>query len=320
MPLALAMSNLPSAGHDADLGAAARSLDIGSRYIGSLAERAAEAKAARAIDDDFSRTLAAFGGVAARARIHALHPARPGDEGAATGFALAVLGHLAALSSRARGGTRQLRPILWVQDRGARQEAGLPYGLGFASLGLELKQFIIVSTKTALDALAAAEIGLEIGGLDGVLAELPRNLPADMLALGKRLALRAERSAVPCLLLHATAAAVPAPVATRWQIASRGSVPDEAWGASLPAVDLALCKNRFGPIGQWPALLKPARLSVNSVFGHPESSGASDVSVAGFIPQFTTQLVPGFSAPLSEPLAAVPADRSRAPPARAFAA
>ena len=296
MPLPLAIVELPGA----------------ARANGSLTECVAAAHPDHACDHDFSRTVAAFGGAVGRSRLHALHPARPGDEGAMTGFALAVLGHLAALTPRPGTplGVRPRRPILWVQDRGTRQEAGLPYGLGFHGLGLDLSQFVIVSTRTALDALAAAEIGLEIGGLDGVLAELPRRLPADMLALGKRLALRAERSGVPCLLLHASAAAVPAPVATRWQIAGRTAVVDEVWGAPIPTVDLGLLKNRFGPIGRWPALLRPAPwpalLKTASVGAHHDHSGASNVRVP--------------VAPLSQPLAAVPADRSRAPSARAVAA
>ena len=242
------------------------------------------------LDRTFSRTLLAIGGLQARSRIHALHPAKPGDEGAANGFAFTLLAHLAALAGKAQRTPRHPRPILWVQDRRARLEAGLPYAHGLSAFGLEAAQLVIISTKTALDALAATEIGLETGGLDGVLAELPPTLPADMLALGKRLALRAERSATPCLLLHASAAPVPAPVATRWQIASRPAVPDDrTWGPPIPAVDLALVKNRFGVTGRWSALLR----SPSSV------TGVTNVSV------------PDFSPPLPQSVDAVSADRSR---------
>jgi hypothetical protein len=136
------------------------------------------------IDRDYSRTLLAIGGLQARSRIHAVHPARPGDEAAANGFAFTLLAHLAALAAKAQRTPRQPRPILWVQDRRARLEAGMPYAHGISAFGLEATQLVIVSTKTALDALAATEIGLETGGLDGVLAELPPQLPADMQTLG----------------------------------------------------------------------------------------------------------------------------------------
>ena len=255
------------------------------------------------LDRDFSRTFAAIGAGAARARIHALHPARPGDEGAATGFAFALLAHLAANRALTTKGVR--RPILWVQDRFTRYESGRPYGLGLDRFGLDPSQFVIVSTKTALDALAAAEIGLEIGGLDGVIAELPPTLPADMLALGKRLALRSERSVTPCLLLHASAPAVPAPVATRWQIASAPAVSGMLWDEPLPVVDLSLIKNRFGPTGRWSLLLARPPLSPSLALGVFD---VSDVRAANLPP------------PAARCVDAVPADRSRAAPAQPCAA
>jgi hypothetical protein len=155
--------------------------------------------------------LAAIGGGKARYRLHAVHPAGPGEEGAASGFALALL---LALSPPGA-------PLLWVQDRQGAGEAGEPYGPGLARLGLDPARLLLVATSNAMDALAAAEMGLESAGLAGVLVELPRRLPAGMLRLSKRLSLRAEAQGVPCLLLHATAEAVEAPVATRWQVGSR---------------------------------------------------------------------------------------------------
>jgi hypothetical protein len=243
------------------------------------------------LDADWSRTLAALGGDAARKRLHALHPARPGDEGAVTGFAFALLGGWARSRregpSSSQGGS-PLRPILWVQDRTARAEAGRPYGLGFAAFGIDPAQLVLVSTKGALNALAAVEMGLEIGALDGVLVELPPSLPADMLALGKRLALRAERSMTPCLLLHASQRAVSMPVATRWEIAGLPAVPGKAWEAPVPVAALNLVKNRFGPTGRWSVPLGlPAAMSVSSQ-SVPSlglfSLGASDVCVPRLAP------------------------------------
>lgn len=252
------------------------------------------------IDRDYSRTLLAIGGLQARARIHALHPARPGDEAAANGFAFTLLAHLAALAAKAQRTPRQPRPILWVQDRRARLEAGVPYAHGIGAFGLQATQLVIVSTKTALDALAATEIGLETGGLDGVLTELPPNLPADMLALGKRLALRSERSGTPCLLLHASAEPVSAPVATRWLIASQPN-PSERdserhWGPRIPVVDVVLVKNRFGPTGHWSALLRAPSFNASS------TSGVQDVCVSNL------------SSALPRSVDAVSADRSHQAP------
>jgi protein ImuA len=248
-------------------------------------------------DTDFSRTIAALGGAAALSRLHALHPARPGDEGAVAGFACTVLG---VLGRAAVGGNVAIRtgarPILWVQERSAAFEAGRPYGPGLEAFGLHPSQLVLVMAKGALEALAAVEIGLEIGGLAGVLAELPSHLPADMLALGKRLALRAERSATPCLLLHASAHFIPAPVATRWQIASLPAVPDRPWGVPVARADLALVKNRFGATGRWSVPLAAPSPSLGVAFDGQSAR---------------------LSTPFSEPLAAPVADRS---PAQAFRA
>ena len=268
----------------------------------STAVRETVTPASTDLDHDFRRTLAAIGGLAARSRIHALHPARHGDEGAATGFALTLLAQLADQAGLRQGVPRHPLPILWVQDRRARLEAGLPYALGLSRLGIAPSQIVLITTKTAFDALAATEIGLEAGGLDGVIAELPANLPADMLALGKRLALRAEKSATPCLLLHASPTPVPAPVATRWQIASRAAISQQAWAPSLAAVDLTLVKNRFGPTGRWSASLQPAS----------HAYGVSDVRV----PRLTQDV----SSPFSEPVDAAAAHRPGAPPSRSNAA
>lgn len=250
-------------------------------------------------DGDFSRIASLLGGAAARARLHALHPARPGDEGAATGFAFALLDRVLDPQYRGASGRLSPRPVLWVQDRSARLESGHPYGPGFGAFGLDAGQLVIVLAKGALEALAAAEIGLEIGGLAGVLVELPPQVPADMLTLGKRLVLRSERSRTPCLLLHASARFVSAPVATRWQIASLPAVSEQPWGAPVARAEATLVKNRFGPEGRWSVpLAHPS--SVPGV-----SPGVSDVSASGF------------PASLPQSLDAQPADRQGAAVRRA---
>lgn len=182
----------------------------------------------------------------ARMHLHALHPAAPGQETAATGFALALI---ATLMRRARA------PVLWVQDARAATEVGVPYGLGFSAFGLAPEQIIVAAVAGADAVLAAAEMGLDEAGLAGVIAELPPRLPADMLKRGKRLSLRCERRQVPCFLLHATAAPVEAPVATRWRVASRRlpatATPRDAAPDFTTAFDATLDKNRFGALGSW---------------------------------------------------------------------
>jgi protein ImuA len=190
--------------------------------------------------------LAAVGGVAARKRLHAVHPDRPGQEAAAVAFGLTFALASAAV---ARG---PAAPLLWVMERGAEREAGRPYAPGLQALGIDPSDVLVVRVRGALEALAAGELGLEETGLAGIVVELPARLPADMLKLGKRLALRAEARAVPCLLIHANAVPVEAPVATRWLVASRSvaAQPDQPPDFDT-AFDLTLTKNRSGPLGRF---------------------------------------------------------------------
>lgn len=205
--------------------------------------------------------LSAIGGAAARRRLHAIHPARPGQEAAASGFALALTSVLAA-SPRAPSASpnTDAGPVLWVVDTTAARESGLPYGDGFAALGLAPERLLVVLVAGAHAALAAAEMGLEDEGLAGVLIDLPRRLPADMLRAGKRLSLRAEARGTPCFLLHADATPVEMPAATRWMVASRPLIE----GRTLPdpdmttGFDVALVKNRFGGLGRWRLGWEPA--------------------------------------------------------------
>src|SRR5262245_28473569 len=81
---------------------------------------------------DIERCLGRSGLV--RGRLHAIHPAAAGDEPAATGFALALL----------KSACNGAGPILWVQGRWPAVEAGRPYGIGLAQLGLDSAGMIVV--------------------------------------------------------------------------------------------------------------------------------------------------------------------------------
>ena len=268
--------------------------------------------------------LATIGGVAARKRLHALHPATPGQEAATAGFALA----LALSLERSRDA-----PVLWVQDGQAAAEAGRPYGHGLASLGLDPARLVVVAVKGAMNALAAAEMGLEEVGLAGVLVDLPTRLPADMLRLGKRLSLRAEARETPCFLLHASPEPVDAPVATRWHVSSRapaggggaqgavrGAQEDWAQEDRTPpysraprtayrvpdfttAFDLTLTKNRFGALGRWRVDWRAPLVALPVAFeSHVHASASRDIR------RFA------FATALPEPLAAAAGDRPAAAP------
>lgn len=191
--------------------------------------------------------VAAAGGAAAlRRRLHAIHPAAIGQEAAATTFTLALL----AIAAPPRPA-----PVLWVQERQTIAEAGRPHGPGFLPFTITPEMLVMVQTKGPLEALTAAEMGLEESGLAGVIVELPARLPSDMLKLTKRLSLRAEARAVPCFMLHATPTPTDTSAATRWMAAARPPQRVSIGGISIPdwalTLDLVLARNRFGPLGRW---------------------------------------------------------------------
>jgi protein ImuA len=258
-----------------------------------------ESDLARAPDRD---PVATALGPAAHRRLHAIHPAAPGQEAAATAFALALILSLDAKPERAKPD----RPLLWVQAEAARAECGSPYGPGLAALGLDPARLVVLRAKTAMAVLAAAEMGLEEAG--------PSLLPADMLKLGKRLSLRAEQTRTPCCLIHATAAAVEMPVASRWLTASRPLSPtatplDLTAPDFTTAFEVRLSKNRFGPLGRWSLAWRPS--APDTTVSASEPSHAARVAA---VPRFAFTTLPACNEPpLSEPMAAAPVDR----PARA---
>ncbi len=132
-------------------------------------------------------------------------------DGAATGFVLAQLGP---------GG----KPVLWVQDRMSRREAGRPCLAGMRP-GVDVLRVDVPSTR---DALWAAEQGLDCPSLGGVIAEIWGDPSVMNFTATKRLALGAEARGVP--------SSGPAPSRATWCIpicaAGRGR---SRWTTRAPA-------------------------------------------------------------------------------------
>lgn len=169
----------------------------------------------------------ALGGGLKRGAFHALRPAKPGEEPAATGFALACALRLAGE-----------RPLLWVRQAMAEREYGLPYGPGLAGFGLDPARLVCVEAADARAVLKAAEEALHCKALGAVLIE-PWGAPkaVDLVAL-RRLVLAAEGSGVSALFLRSGGAHLPDPGATRWAVASHPS--HSAFGPGLPAFRVTL--------------------------------------------------------------------------------
>src|SRR5690348_2820705 len=173
--------------------------------------------------------------------FHEVAPAGPVHFGAAAGFAL-------ALASRAQAGHRG--DVVWVETRFAAAEAGRPYGLGLAALGLPMERFVLVRAPRPRDVLWALEEALTCRGTAAVIATLTQDGAADLTAT-RRLALAARAHGGLGFLLRPRSSQQPSAAETRWMIAAAHSRPDVYGGLGRTAFTISLVKNRHGPVGRW---------------------------------------------------------------------
>ena len=183
-----------------------------------------------------------LGGGLKRGAIHEVMPAATRDLTAATGFALGLIARMA-----------EGRDWLWIGEDKARLEAGQAYGPGLKQFGLDPARLILVAPRTAEDGLKASEDALRCAALGAVLFE-PWGDPKrfDLVAL-RRLALAAEESDVPLLLLRSGGRGSIGATHTRWHISTAPSGAETAPGHPRFAVALLLNRQTGagGPGGSW---------------------------------------------------------------------
>lgn len=141
-------------------------------------------------------------------------------------------------------------PVLWVQDRLSRQQAGQPYLPGLAG-----RPLVRVDVNRPVDVLWALEEGLRCTSLAAVIGELwgdPRTL--DFTAT-KRLAMRAEHYKVPCWLIRRAASPDLSAARNRWRVASLPSQahPDDTRAPGDPRWQVELFRSRQQQPGTWVA-------------------------------------------------------------------
>ena len=188
-------------------------------------------------------------------------------DGAATGLVLAQLGP---------GG----KPVLWVQDRMSRREAGRPCLAGMRP-GVDVLK---VDAPNARGALWTAEQGLGCPSLGGVIAEIWGDPPAVGFTATKRLALRSEARGVPCWLLRRFAQPNLSAARERWRV---GPLPSDRHAFDLRAPGLPrwrveLFRSRLRPLGFWTARYDPVRrhLVLDSDRSIEETGAAPDFARA----------------------------------------
>lgn len=190
-----------------------------------------------------------------------------GAEAAAIGFVLARLGSGAA-------------PLLWIQDHLAQRETGHPF---LAGLGLQ-RPLMVMQLSRPTDVMIAVEEGLRCRALAAVIAEVRGNPAAINFTAMKRLALRAEASAVPCWLIRQAATVDLSAARDRWRIATLPSTcnPDDPQAPGDPRWRVELFRSRDKRPGEWVARHdRGAADRVDLVATVPDGTLAKDARAVG---------------------------------------
>ncbi len=165
-------------------------------------------------------------------------------DAAATGFALAHV-------DPAKG------PVLWIQDRLSRREAGRPYlpGLG------PVQDILYLEVSKPVDVLWAMEQGLSCRALAAVIGEVWGQAPAVDFTATKRLALRSEAQAVPAWLIRRAAKPDLSAARERWHVSSLPSAldPDDPRAPGAPLWQADLFRARWRAPARWVARYDRAR-------------------------------------------------------------
>lgn len=167
--------------------------------------------------------------------LHDVHAETAADAVAANAFAL-------GLASRA---TRD-RPLVWVFQNLASQEAGGLHGSGLHEWGLRPETVLIVRVRDAAALLAAGEEALKSGAVGAVLMSGWGEAKVMTLTASRRLALAARRGGSTAFVVRAAAPTTPSAAETRWSVRAALSTGLEANAPGRPAFVAALTRSRQG--------------------------------------------------------------------------
>ena len=168
-----------------------------------------------------------LGGGLAGDGLHEIAPAAPADVPAAFGFTLSLAARFMA--------ARDLSGLLAVEDFAFSQN-GVPFGPGLVAHGLDLSRLVFVRAPDAASLFQTVEDALRSGALAVVIGEVWRLQKYD-LAVSRRLTL-AARSGTPALLnlptAHGLAERLSTAAETRFEIAAAPSVREPSAGGLKP--------------------------------------------------------------------------------------
>lgn len=173
----------------------------------------------------------------ARAQLHELYAAEPGDAASGAGFGIAL-----ALAAGAL-------PLVWIRTEASERQGGRLHAGGIAELGLAADRLVLAVVPDDAALLRAAADAARCKGLGTVLIESWGRAPGLDLTATRRLMLAAEASGVTVLSLRVGAEPTPSAAATRWGVAAVASAALAANAPGLPAFDIELQRRRGGPPG-----------------------------------------------------------------------
>ena len=115
--------------------------------------------------------------------------------------------------------------VLWIQDRMAALETGRPFGSGCEWFGCSMDRLVLVCTRNTADLLWAIEEALRCTSFAAIIGEVFGNPRVMDFTASKRLAVRAERQAIPVFLLRINAQRDLSAARRRWEVRSLPSAP-----------------------------------------------------------------------------------------------
>jgi protein ImuA len=201
----------------------------------------------------------ALGGGLARGALHEIAACREAHIAAATGFALGIAGH------EGRG----KQAVVWIAEDMGLRESGAPYGLGLDAYGLAPERLLTVAGAKAGDVLWAMEEALHCRAVGVAIGELRSPAHELDLVATRRLSLAAAAHGALALLLRTAPGSEASAATTRWVVGSSSSLGGGGKGIGPPRFDLALTRNRRGPLGSW--MLEWSVVDASFIFAtHPE--------------------------------------------------
>lgn len=207
-------------------------------------------------------------------RPGAVHEVFAADWGAG-GFAVL----LALLAARGK-------PLFWVRPDYEALEYGAVSPNGLAELGGDPRGLVLVRTRNAAGALAAAADILACPHVGALLLEVAGEHKCLDLVASRRLSLAAGDSGVSVMLLRAGAVPQPSAALTRWRVTSAPSREgDDDWGNPRFAVQLV--RHRLGGLGNFVMEWDPRTFLFVASFPSQLGSASADTSLVRTLPLLT---------------------------------